>query len=81
LLTGSARLAQEAKERDEASGRRQELERRHRAFKAKRAVVERQIAELRASLEADAAEIKALDEQASPTRRHRARIGIVSETC
>jgi circadian clock protein KaiC len=74
VLTGSARLIQQAKERDEAARRRQEIERRHRAFKAKRDAVERQIAELRASLEADAAEVGALDEQASERERDRARM-------
>ena len=69
VLTGSARLAQEAKERDEAIERRQDIERRHRAFKAKRDAVQRQIAELRASIEADAAEVGALDEQASERER------------
>jgi len=63
VLTGAARLAQEARERaDELRGR-QELERRTREFEARREAMERQVAEMRAALEAEAAELRALAEQ------------------
>lgn len=63
VLTGSARLAQEARERATTVARQQEVERRARAFEAKRTATERQIAEMRAALEAEATEVRALVEQ------------------
>jgi len=59
VLTGSARLAQEARERAEAAARRQEVERRRRMLEARRAATERQIAELRSALEQEQAEVDA----------------------
>lgn len=63
VLTGAARLAQEARERDAEIQRRQITERRRREVTRKRAATERQIAELRAAIEADEAEIATLIEQ------------------
>jgi circadian clock protein KaiC len=57
VLTGSARLTQEARERDELLSRRQATERRRRELDRKRAVTERQINEMRAALEAEESEV------------------------
>ncbi|WP_428483576.1 circadian clock protein KaiC [Rhodopila sp.] len=51
VLTGTARLTQEAREQAASEHRRQEIERRRRDFARRRDAVERQIAELRAVLE------------------------------
>jgi circadian clock protein KaiC len=51
VLTGTAREAQEAQERAAALNRRQETERRKRVIAQQRRSIERQIAELHASLE------------------------------
>lgn len=63
VLTGSARLAQEARERDAALARKQATERRRRELARKHAATERQIAELRAAIEAEEAEVATLIEQ------------------
>lgn len=63
VLTGSARLAQEARERDAAISRKQATERRRRELARKRSATERQIAELRAAIEAEEAEVATLIEQ------------------
>jgi circadian clock protein KaiC len=63
VLTGTARLAQEARERDARLARQQETGRRRREVARKRAVMERQIAELRAAIEAEEAEVLTLLEQ------------------
>jgi circadian clock protein KaiC len=63
VLTGAARLAQEARERDEHLQRGQTNERRRRELERRRASVERQIAELRASLQADEGEADLLLDQ------------------
>jgi circadian clock protein KaiC len=52
VLTGSARAAQEAREREADSARRLEVESRARALEVRRRAVEAQIAELQAELEA-----------------------------
>jgi circadian clock protein KaiC len=67
VLTGSMRLAQEAKEKAEALGRRQEFERRRREVERRRRTVEAQIAALRAQFEAEQEELGLLidDEQAA----------------
>jgi circadian clock protein KaiC len=64
VLTGTARQMQEAQERAALIQRRQEVERRGREFAAKRAAAERQIAETRAALDAEEAEIRTLTGQA-----------------
>jgi circadian clock protein KaiC len=63
VLTGAARLAQEAREREDTIQRQQATERRRRELARKRATTERQIAEMRAAIEADEAEIATLIEQ------------------
>lgn len=60
VLTGSARYAQEAKERDEEILRTQEMESRHRTLERRRAAVEAQIAALRAEYEAEEEEMRRL---------------------
>jgi circadian clock protein KaiC len=65
VLTGAARLAQEARERGEALHRLQAADRRQRALDRRRATTERQIAELRAALEAEEREIAMLFMQES----------------
>jgi circadian clock protein KaiC len=57
VLTGSARLAQEALERSAAGARRQEIERKQRVMQRRRAALEAQIAALRAEFETEAAEM------------------------
>ena len=52
MLTGSARLAQEARERAAALARQQEIERQQREFERRRQALEAQIAALRVDLEA-----------------------------
>lgn len=64
VLTGSARLAQEAHERAEQLARAQDLERRARQTAAKRARIEAQIAALQAELEAEAQEAEQAAAQA-----------------
>jgi len=63
VLTGSARLAQEAREREQSLERGQTSERRRRELDRRRASVEREIAELRASLEAEEGEVDLLLKQ------------------
>ncbi len=60
VLTGSARLSQEAQERDEHAARLQTTERRRRELNRKRAAIERQIAEMRAGLEAEESDVEML---------------------
>jgi circadian clock protein KaiC len=63
VLTGSARVAQEAREREEELSRRHATERRRREVQRKRAVTEREILEMRAAIESEEAEIAMLIEQ------------------
>ncbi|MDC0740221.1 circadian clock protein KaiC [Polyangium mundeleinium] len=63
VLTGSARQAQEAKERAESITRQQEIERKQRDLTRKRAQVEAQILALRAEFEAEEQEVLAVVEQ------------------
>ena len=63
VLTGSARLAQEAAERASALERRHEIERKQRELERKRAVLEAQIAALRQEFEAGESETLALVER------------------
>ena len=64
FLTGSARLAQEARDRAKAVGEDQEFERRARALARRRRQLERQLEELRAELEDEERERHLLMEQA-----------------
>jgi circadian clock protein KaiC len=63
VLTGSARAAQEAREREQELARRQSIERRRRELARRRAATERQVAELMAALEAEESEVSTLIEQ------------------
>jgi circadian clock protein KaiC len=63
VLTGAARQAQEARERYDATLRSQATGRRVRELDRRRASIERQIAELRAGLEAEEAETEMLGSQ------------------
>jgi circadian clock protein KaiC len=63
VLTGAARQAQEARERESAIARQQTTERRRREVARKRAALERQIAEMRAEIEAESDEVTKLIEQ------------------
>ena len=63
VLTGSARAAQESRERETELNRRQQTDRRRREMDRKRAAMERQIAELRAAIEAEESEAATLIEQ------------------
>jgi circadian clock protein KaiC len=58
VLTGSARLAQEARERAAALARDQEVERKRRDFERRRQALEAQIAAIRADLEAGEEELQ-----------------------
>jgi circadian clock protein KaiC len=60
VLTGSARLLQENEEKAAALREQQEVQRRRREFAKRRESTERQILEMRAALEAEAAELEAL---------------------
>lgn len=69
MLTGSARLAQEAREEAASLARRQDVDRRSREIGRKRATMERQMAELQAEVEAEEAEMRATEEQARAAER------------
>jgi circadian clock protein KaiC len=58
LLTGSARVAQEARESAAATARREEIQRKQRALERKRAALESQIASLRSEFETEADALK-----------------------
>jgi len=60
VLTGSARLAQEAKEKAQMASRHQELARRKREFENRRKMQELQIAEIRAAMDSESAEMQAI---------------------
>lgn len=57
VLTGAARLAQEARERETTLQRQQVTEQRKRELARKRATLERQIAEMRSAIEAEESEV------------------------
>jgi circadian clock protein KaiC len=57
VLTGAARMAQEAREREADRERSEQTEQRQRVLTRKREALERQIAEMRAELEAEAEEV------------------------
>lgn len=63
VLTGSMRLAQEAREQAAALSRQQEIERRQRELTYKRETMETEIASLRGQFEAEEEELKQLIEQ------------------
>lgn len=80
VLTGTARLAQEAREQAAAARRRQEAERRQRDLDRRREAVERQVAELRAGLEAEEQEVLTLlgEEQAREAALERGREAVAA---
>jgi circadian clock protein KaiC len=57
VLTGAARMAQEARERESDRERNEQIEQRRRQMARKREALERQIAEMRAGLEAEEEEV------------------------
>jgi len=63
VLTGTARAAQEAREREADITRRQQIERRMRELARSRGAMERQVAELRAAIDAEEAEVATLVQQ------------------
>ena len=69
VLTGSARVSQEAQERADALAARQEVEAKQRAIERDRAVVEAEIAALRAKLKAGEEDLKRLANGASARTR------------
>jgi circadian clock protein KaiC len=72
VLTGTARLAQEAKERAATLTRQQEIERKQHELARKRAAIEREIEMLRAQVaveEEEVARLVAQTQQAEATRR------------
>lgn len=64
VLTGTARTMQEAREAADALVRRQDVARREREFRQRRAHAERQFAEAKAALDAEEEEIRILAEEA-----------------
>ncbi len=80
VLTGTARLAQESREQAAATRRQQDLERRRRDFIRRREAVERQIAEMRANLDAEEEEARALftEEDARETALERSRMAVAA---
>nr|HID59924.1 circadian clock protein KaiC [Desulfobacterales bacterium] len=64
VLTGSARYAQEAKEKAEVLARKQEIERKKRELELKRKLMEVRIASLRTEFEAEEEELKRLISEA-----------------
>jgi circadian clock protein KaiC len=73
VLTGSARLAQEAKERAAARLREQEIERKQRELDRKRQAVEMQVAALQSGLAADEEELERILSQARDQEEQRRR--------
>ncbi len=59
VLTGSLRLAQEARDRADAHARQEDVERRRRALERKRRAVESQVAALQSDLQAEEEEVQA----------------------
>lgn len=62
VLTGAARMAQEAREREAERDRTEQIEQRKRQFARKRNALERQISEMRADLDAEEEEVSKLVE-------------------
>ena len=63
VLTGTARVAQEAREREAEQARLDAVASRRRVLERRRLTVERQIAELQAELESEEAEVTRMTEQ------------------
>ncbi len=75
VLTGSMRLAQEAREREAAAARREEIERRRRDLERKHLALEAQVTALRGQFASEQAELERLiaDEEAGEERRRQDR--------
>ena len=73
LLTGSARVALEAREQADAVHRQQEIERKQRELERKRTILESRIAELRAGFEAEEHELLTEIEQGQAREQRLAR--------
>jgi circadian clock protein KaiC len=71
VLTGSARLAQEAQERDESAARDELVLQKKRELERRRKAVQQQVAELQTELEAEASELDALIKQSDERMRLR----------
>lgn len=69
VLTGTARATQEAKDRAEATRRRQEIELKKRNLDRKRRMIQAQVAELRATFEAEEQELENLVKQGEAEER------------
>ena len=69
VLTGAARVAQTAREKAETLSGQQEAARRQRELKRKRAVLEQQIAGLRADFDTEETELRRMDKQAGTRAR------------
>jgi circadian clock protein KaiC len=69
VLTGSARVAQEAKETAAAMQRRQDAERKRRDIERRRQAIETQIAALRAEMDADLDELDRLSDEEQARQR------------
>ena len=63
VLTGTARVAQEAREREAERARQDAVASRRRVLERRRIAVERQIAELQAELDSEEAEVTRMGEQ------------------
>jgi circadian clock protein KaiC len=68
VLTGSARIAQQERDKAEVQQRREKVERQRREIQRKRALAERQIADLRAEIESEEAELTRLEERDNALR-------------
>jgi circadian clock protein KaiC len=69
VLTGSARLAQEARERDESAARDELVVQKKRELARRRKAVEQQIAELQSALDAEASDLDVLIGQSEEQKR------------
>jgi len=80
VLTGTARLLQEARARDVQNARRRDLERRGRELLRKRAEAERRIDEIRATIEAEEQEVAMLleEDQGFETSRDASRAAVAT---
>jgi circadian clock protein KaiC len=63
VLTGTARLAQEAREREASKARQQNIQKMHRELTRKREAAERRIAELHADLAREEDEVRRIIDQ------------------
>lgn len=76
VLTGTARTAQEAKEREQEAERKEEVERRRHDVERQRKAIEAQIAAIRADFEAREEELKKLIQQEDAVEKLRKRLAL-----